>query len=98
MLEVRYEDIVADLDREARRIVAHCGLDWDPACLAPHRTERPVRTASAAQVRRPLYATSVGRSLPYREWLGPLIAALGGGSIMISGDRSSPSPPPDCGS
>jgi sulfotransferase family protein len=49
MLEVQYEDIVGDLEGEGRRIVAHCGLDWDPRCLDFHKTERAVRTASLAQ-------------------------------------------------
>jgi tetratricopeptide (TPR) repeat protein len=77
MLEVRYEDIVANLEGEGRRIVAHCGLDWDPRCLDFHRTERAVRTASLAQVRRPIYASSVGRWRRYEAFLAPLVEALG---------------------
>ncbi len=76
-LEIRYEDVVADLEPEARRLVAFCGLDWDPACLAFHEAERPVLTASAQQVRQPIYQTSRGRAERYRAHLGPLIAALG---------------------
>lgn len=78
MLEIRYEDIVVDLEREARRIIAFCGLDWNPACLAFHATERPVRTASAAEVRQPIYQSSIGRWRSYGKELGPLFAALGG--------------------
>jgi tetratricopeptide (TPR) repeat protein len=77
MLEVRYEDVVADLDGETRRIIAHCGLDWDPRCLAFHRTERPVRTASATQVRRPIYRSAVGRWRVYAPYLAPLLTELG---------------------
>jgi tetratricopeptide (TPR) repeat protein len=77
ILDVRYEELVANLEREARRIVAYCGLDWDPRCLAFHRTQRPVRTASAMQVRRPIYMSSIGRRRVYEPFLGPLIAALG---------------------
>ncbi|MGO9774016.1 MAG: tetratricopeptide repeat-containing sulfotransferase family protein, partial [Roseiarcus sp.] len=77
MLEVRYEDVVADLERQVRRILAHCGLEWDARCLDFHRNERTVRTASLAQVRRPLYKSSVGRWRRYEAFLGPLIAALG---------------------
>ena len=77
MLEVRYEDVVADLEGQARAIVAHCGLEWDPACLDFHRTLRTIRTASVNQVRQPLYATSVGRWKPYEKHLGPLKEALG---------------------
>jgi tetratricopeptide (TPR) repeat protein len=77
LLEVRYEDVVADLERQARRIVAHCGLGWDDACLGFHGLRRPVRTASATQVRRPIYHSSVGRWRAYGELLSPLIEALG---------------------
>lgn len=76
MIEVRYEELVADLESNARRIVAHAGLDWDPACLAFYETQRTVRTASASQVRRPLYKTSVGRWRPYADLLRPLFEAL----------------------
>jgi tetratricopeptide (TPR) repeat protein len=77
MLEVRYEDVVSDLDGQVRRLVAYCGLEWDPACLAFHQTDRPVRTASAAQVRQPIYTASLARSARYSRFLGPLINALG---------------------
>jgi hypothetical protein len=80
MLDVRYEDLVADLEGQARRIVAHCGLEWDDACLAFHRTDRAVRTASVAQVRQPLYTSSIGRAQPLRAKLRPLIEALSGAS------------------
>jgi len=76
ILDVAYEDIVADLEGEARRIMAHCGLPWDARCLDFHSTERVVRTASAAQVRRPIYASSVGRRRAYQSMLGPLLAEL----------------------
>ena len=76
MLEVHYEAVVADLETEARRIVAHCGLDWDPRCLDFHRTERQVRTASMNQVRQPLYKGSVGKARAYGGLLGPLLSAL----------------------
>jgi tetratricopeptide (TPR) repeat protein len=79
ILDVRYEDMVADLEGEARRLIAHCGLDWDARCLDFHRTARPVRTASAAQVRQPIYGTAVGRGRPYAPFLKPLIDALAGG-------------------
>ena len=76
MLEVQYEDVIADLEGQARRFVAHCGLQWDDACLSFHKTERPVRTASAVQVRQPIYGTSVGRWRSYEQFLAPLIAEL----------------------
>jgi len=76
MLEVRYEDIVDDVEGEARRILAYCGLEWQPKCLEFYRARRPIRTASVAQVRQPIYRTSLGRSRPYLAHLQPLIAAL----------------------
>ena len=79
MLDVLYEDVVADLEGQARRILAHCGLDWDARCLDFHHHRRSVRTASFAQVRRPLYDSSVGRWRDYEAFLGPLRAALGAG-------------------
>jgi tetratricopeptide (TPR) repeat protein len=76
MLDVQYEDVVADLEGQARRIVAHCGLDWDARCLDFHLTERSVRTASATQVRQPIYSSSVGRWRAYEPFLFPLIDGL----------------------
>jgi hypothetical protein len=76
LLEVQYEEVVDDLEGQARRIVAHCGLEWDPRCLDFHETERPVRTASVAQVRQPIYASAVGRWRPYEPFLGPLLSEL----------------------
>lgn len=76
ILDVRYEDVVADLEGQARRIVAHCGLAWDPRCLDFHQTQRTVRTASAMQVRQPIYRNSVGRWRAYEPFLGPLLAEL----------------------
>ena len=73
MAEVDYEALVADQEGESRRLVEHLGLDWDPACLAFHETGRVVTTASRAQVRRPMYATSVGR---WRNWQAELADLL----------------------
>ncbi|MBV9977276.1 MAG: tetratricopeptide repeat protein, partial [Hyphomicrobiales bacterium] len=72
MLELRYEDVIADLEGEARRMIAHCGLDWSEDCLAFHKNKRQVKTASASQVRRPIYKTAHGRSQAYRQFLSPL--------------------------
>jgi tetratricopeptide (TPR) repeat protein len=77
MLEARYEDFVGDLKRQTRRLLAHCGLAFDARCLEFHRDGRQVRTASALQVRQPLYASSVGRWRRHAAMLGPLIAELG---------------------
>jgi Flp pilus assembly protein TadD len=74
--EVDYETTVADLEGVARRLLAACGLEWNAACLEFHRTERTVRTASLAQVRRPIYTTSVARWKHYETALADLFAAL----------------------
>jgi tetratricopeptide (TPR) repeat protein len=76
IFEVDYEANVADPDRIARAIVAWCGLEWDPACLEFHSARRPVRTASVAQVRQPVYRTSVGRWKNYERTLAPLFSRL----------------------
>jgi Sulfotransferase family len=75
-LEVRYEELIDDLETSARRMVTHCGLPWDMRCLDFHRTSRVIRTASASQVRKPIYRSSVGRWRQYEAHLGPLLAEL----------------------
>lgn len=77
VLSVRYEDVVADIEGQARRLIAHCGLEWDERVLAFHENTRAVSTASASQVRQPIYATSVARWRRYEAHLGPLLEALG---------------------
>ena len=76
ILDVRYEELVCNLQIIARRMIAHCGLAWDSRCVDFHRNPRPVRTASAAQVRRSIYRSSVGRWRQYEKFLGPLLAEL----------------------
>ena len=78
MTIVKYEDVVADTEKEARRMIAFLGLDWDHRCIDFHKSERPVKTASLAQVRRPIYASSVQRWRRYGDGLRPLIEALEG--------------------
>lgn len=75
-IEVDYERIVHDFEAEARRLVTFCGLSWDAKTLAFHEVRRTVRTASNAQVRRPLYGSSVGRGHRFAAHLGLLIEAL----------------------
>lgn len=77
LLEVPYEELVADQESWSRRIVDFCGLDWDPACLSFHEHDRTVRTASFWQVRQPIYSSSIGRWRHYEDHLGPLKEALG---------------------
>jgi hypothetical protein len=76
VLEVDYEETVADLEGVARRLVAWCGLEWEPACLAFYEGKGPVRTASVAQVRQPIYTGSVARWKNYEQSLGALFAKL----------------------
>jgi tetratricopeptide (TPR) repeat protein len=73
---VDYEETVEDLESVARRLIAACGLAWEPACLEFHRNERPIRTASVTQVRQPVYKRSVARWKKYEPTLGELFAAL----------------------
>jgi tetratricopeptide (TPR) repeat protein len=79
LLEVPYEELVVEPEAWSRRIVAHCGLDWDARCLEPHKASRPVRTASDAQVRQPINDRSIGRWKPYAEALKPFTDRLGRG-------------------
>ena len=78
VLELDYEALVRDPEAQARRLVAHCGLDWDERCLEFHTNARAVRTASLGQVRQPISRGSVGRWQRYAAQLGPLLNMLGG--------------------
>ena len=77
ILDVDYDTLVADPEPVVRALLAHCGLPWNDACLAFHRTPAAVRTPSAWQVREPLYRHASGRWRRYERHLGPLRAALG---------------------
>src|SRR6266850_1723019 len=74
--ELRYEALIADPETTCRALIAHCGLDWDPACLEFHQTERTVQTPSRWQVRQPIYRTSVGRWQHYLAHMASLIQLL----------------------
>lgn len=78
ILDMRYEDVVADLEGSAKRMVDFIGLPWDPACLDPAKAVRTIKTSSLWQVRQPIYSQSAGRWRRYEKWLGPLIQVLGG--------------------
>ncbi|MDE2049649.1 MAG: sulfotransferase [Gammaproteobacteria bacterium] len=77
VLRVHYEDMVDDLEESVRRLLDHCGLELEPACLAFHQTARSVRTPSSEQVRRPIYREGLEQWRHYEPWLGPLREALG---------------------
>ena len=91
ILDLRYEELVADEETVSRRMVDFCGLDWDDACLTFHENDRPVQTASKWQVRQPIYKTSVARWKRYERHLGPLKAALD--DTHWSGGSSDDRPP-----
>jgi tetratricopeptide (TPR) repeat protein len=76
VLDVRYEDVVADLEGQARRLVAHCGLPWNDACVRFHENVQASTTASATQVRRPVYDTSVGKWRRVERQLEPVRVLL----------------------
>jgi tetratricopeptide (TPR) repeat protein len=74
---VTYEQMVDDTENEVRRLLDHCGLEFEPACLEFYKTERPVRTPSSEQVRRPIYRDATEEWRPYEKYLQPLKDALG---------------------
>ncbi|HEX4145070.1 MAG TPA: tetratricopeptide repeat protein [Pirellulales bacterium] len=76
MLDVSYENVVDDLERQARRLIDFCGLPWDDRCLSFHQHSRPIATASSVQVRRPVYRSSLARWRRYEVYLPPLLAEL----------------------
>ena len=80
--EVRYEELVADLETELRKLLAFCGLEWDDACLRFQDNSRAVSTASVYQVRQPIYASSIGRWRRYAAHLGPLQGALAAAPLL----------------
>jgi tetratricopeptide (TPR) repeat protein len=77
VLRVQHEELIDDLEGSVRRMLDYCGLEFEPACLEFHRTERSVRTASSEQVRRPINREGVGQWRDYEPYLAQLKAALG---------------------
>jgi tetratricopeptide (TPR) repeat protein len=77
MYEVRYEDNVADVEGQAKKLIDYLGLEWNENCLNFYNLDRPVKTASATQVRKPIYTTSTNRWRKYEKYLGPLLEELG---------------------
>ena len=76
MLEIDYEDTVANQVEQTEKLLDFAGLSWDDRCLNYHQTERLVRTASVTQVRQPIYGRSVERWRHYEKMLEPLLARL----------------------
>ena len=83
-IDVDYESLVANQELETRRMLEHCGLEFEPACLEFHKNEAPVATASAAQVRQPLYRSAVARWRRYEKELAPLAQMLGQAGIDVA--------------
>ena len=77
VLRVHHEDVVADLEGSVRRILDHCGLDFEQACVDFHHTRRSVRTPSSEQVRQPIFRDGLEQWKLYEPWLAPLQSALG---------------------
>src|SRR4029077_4510650 len=77
VVDVVYEELVADPEGQIRRLLALCGLPWDERCLRSHENPRPVQTASSIQVRRPIYRGALQRWRLYEKHLTPLFEALG---------------------
>jgi len=76
LYDIKYEDLIDDQEGQSRALIAQCGLEWDDACLDFHKTERAITTASLAQVRRPIYRSSVELWKRYEKQLAPLVEAL----------------------
>ena len=77
VLRVQYEEVVADLENQVKRLLDYCGLEFEPGCLDFHRTERSVRTPSSEQVRQPIYTSGLDYWRNFEDFLGPLREALG---------------------
>jgi len=77
VLRVQHEDVVNDLEGNVRRLLDYCELEFEPACVEFHKTERSVRTASSEQVRQPIYREGLDQWRHYEPWLGRLREALG---------------------
>ncbi len=77
VLRVRHEDVVDDLEGSVRRLLDHCGLDFEPACVDFHQTRRSVRTPSSEQVRQPIFRDGLEQWKRFEVYLDPLKAALG---------------------
>ncbi|UTW54676.1 tetratricopeptide repeat-containing sulfotransferase family protein [Kordiimonas sp. SCSIO 12610] len=77
ILRVQYEDVVADLETQVRRILDYCGLPFEANCVDFHKTDRSVRTASSEQVRQPIYKSGIAQWQNFEPWLDPLKKSLG---------------------
>ena len=76
IINVHYQQLVTRQEEESRKLVSALGLEWHPDCLAFHQNKSPSATASAAQVRQPIYSSSVGKWKAYESQLAPLVKVL----------------------
>ena len=79
ILNIKYEDVISNPKKKIEELINFCQLDWEEECLNFHSTKREVNTASAVQVRKPIYKTSVNLWEKYKENLNPLIKELNAG-------------------
>jgi tetratricopeptide (TPR) repeat protein len=77
VLRVQHEDVIDDLEGSVRRLLDYCQLEFEPACVEFHKTERSVRTPSSEQVRQPIFRDGLDQWRQFEPWLGPLEQALG---------------------
>jgi len=85
VLDVRYEEMIADQEGQSRRLIDFLGLDWDDRCLSYHEVKRTVKTLSHDQVSKPIYTSSMGRWKPYEKHLGPLLERLPEDAMLPDG-------------
>jgi len=83
VLRVHHEEVVDDLEGAVRRLLDHCGLPFEPACVSFHQNRRSVRTPSSEQVRQPIYRESLDQWRRFEPWLEPLKAALGDATVRF---------------
>ncbi len=83
VLQVQYDEMVADQKAETRRLLEFCGLEWEDACLEFHLNTAPIATASAVQARQPIYSGSIGRWKRYGDKLAPMRKQLEAAGIEI---------------
>ena len=88
VLRVDHEALVTDTENQVRRMLAHCGLAFEPGCLDFHRNQRPVRTASSEQVRQPITTAGLDQWRQYEPWLGDLKATV---ATIVAQDGSATS-------
>lgn len=83
MLEIRYEDLVANQEYQTKRVLEYCSLDWQENCLHFEKNEAPSTTASATQVREPIYKSAQNVWRNYEKQLSPLRGLLEAGGIDV---------------